>query len=385
MTGGGFAPWPDTGARLSDVIKPSFLLPSRNGPIDPDVSSRINVLRIILIGLIIIGHGGKAIVAMVPAMGPVMTFTLATISGNVDYSTVPLFFAISGYLFLRRFELGKASYLTMLRKKFFGLFVPFVLFNLIWILWLYAVGSIEMFGSWTSVADAGVVNKLFGIGTLPVNYPTWFLRDLLLIFLLSPVFVLLFKEMPMTGLIALFALWIGQNDGGAYSMYGHAFSFYAGGLLSRKNVNLRDTAGFDAVVLPGFAAATLFFIYKDAFALDPAFAGRLFKCYSLFGVVFFWCLSRRRFLKDSRLLQRMAGYSFFIFLCHEPTLSILQTSIIGIWRPQSDLEQVVFYFGTGLGVIFLLFGLGMAFSKYAPRVYGFCVGSHTGRRPLAQG
>jgi len=370
---------------LSDVVKPASLLPACYEPIDPDVSSRINVLRIILIGLIILGHGGKALTVIVPKMGTVMSFVFSMINTNVDYATVPLFFAISGFLFLRKFELTRASYLNMLHKKFTGLFIPFVLFNAIWMLWFYFVGSIDMFGSWTSVKEAGIINKLLGVGTIPVNYPTWFLRDLLIIFLVCPVFSLLYREMPMTGLVALFAFWIGQDDGGAYSLYGHAFSFYAGGLLARKNANLRDTAGFDALVIPGFALATLFFIFKDHFALDPSLVGRLFKCYSWLGVVFFWCVSRYEFLKKSKLLQKMAAYSFFIFLCHEPLVSIMQTHVIVFWRPQSDLEQLVFYFGSALVTIFLLYGLGLALSKYTPRVYGFCVGSHSGRRPLARG
>lgn len=370
---------------MSAIPAPSFRLPSKTGPIDPDVSQRIDALRTVLIGLIVLAHGGKSLSVVVPETGPVMSFVLSALNINIDAIVVPLFFSISGFLFLRKFEPTFAAYATMCRKKFWGLFVPFILFNLIWIVWLYVFGSIELFGSKTFLEQEGVFNKLLGIGTLPINYPTWFLRDLLLIFLLSPIFLLLFKEIPSVGLLVLFVSWVGQKDAAFYSMYGDAFSFYLGGYLARKEFNMRDSGRLDAFVFPAFAAATLFFVYRDAYGFSLDIMNALFKCYMIFGLVFFWCLSRYKVVKQSSLLHKMAGYSFFIFLAHEPTISMLQTFLLRFWKPVGDAGQLVYYFGSGLTTIFLLYYLGVFFAKYAPPVYAFCVGARASRRPLAQG
>ena len=231
------------------------------GPIDPDVSKRIDVLRFVLIALVVIGHGYRVLAALVPDHGPGMLAVMDIFNNNVTHAAIPLFFIISGYLFLRKFELSIAAYVDMCRKKLFSLLVPYILFNLIWILWLYFIGSIEMFGSRTFLLQEGIITKLLGIGTVPINYPLWFLRDLLLVFILSPIILAFYKEAPLVGCITFFVLWVLMSPATSYSLYGNLFAFYLGGMLARYKVNLRDTAPLDKYVLPGFVLATTLLIF----------------------------------------------------------------------------------------------------------------------------
>ena len=63
--------------------------------------------------------------------------------------------------------------------------------------------------------------------------------------------------------------------------------------------------------------------------------------YQILGVVALWCLSRQPWIMGSGLLHRMAAASFFIFLTHEPTVSILQTRLLAVWRPEGAAAQLV--------------------------------------------
>ena len=84
--------------------------------------------------------------------------------------------------------------------------VPLLFFNGIWIAWIFVIGSIPLFGSRSFLLQAGIVNKLLGIGMPPLNYPLWFLRDLCIVFVLTPIFLACYRRIPVTGLVALLLL-----------------------------------------------------------------------------------------------------------------------------------------------------------------------------------
>lgn len=349
------------------------------GPIDADVSRRIDVLRLIFIALIVIGHGHRVVMAMVPDLSPGLLFVVDVFNGNVTHAAIPLFFMISGYLFLRRFELSLDAYAVMCRKKLLSLVIPYVVFNLIWVLWLYFVGSIEMFGSKTFLLQEGVLDKLLGIGTVPVNYPLWFLRDLLVVFLVSPLLLVYFKESPLVGALTFFGLWVYLGPNTSYSLFGNLFAFYLGGLISRNDVNVRDSGRLDRYVFPGFALSTALIMLHDQLGMSQEVHMFLFKCNMMFGVVFFWCLSRYGFMKNSRILHIGATYSFFIYLTHEPTLSVLQSWTLERYVPSGSLTQILYYFGSGMVTMVILGSIGAVFSRLTPRLYGLATGSRTRR------
>jgi surface polysaccharide O-acyltransferase-like enzyme len=351
-----------------------------SGPIDPDVSSRIDVLRIILIGLIVLCHGGRFVGSDIPFAGTTVEFLLTFVNRGLDCVAVPLFFCISGYLLLRKLELSPAAYASLIRKKAVSIGVPFLVFNGIWIIWIFAVGSIVMFGSRSFLLQTGIVHKLLGIGTSPINYPLWFLRDLLLIFAVSPVFLVFYKRLPVTGLSLLLLLWFVESPASEYSLAGFAFAFYLGGFLARRGVNLRDTAGWDKYVFPVFLLGSVVVGLQPWIGLDPYSLAALKKVYQMVGVVAFWCLSRRQWVQGPALLHRMASHSFFIFLTHEPTVSLLQSRLQLLWQPTGTVSQLLGYFVPGLAALFLLYGLACLLSRLVPGVYAVLSGAPLRRR-----
>uniref|UniRef100_I2PXY9 Acyltransferase 3 domain-containing protein n=1 Tax=Desulfovibrio sp. U5L TaxID=596152 RepID=I2PXY9_9BACT len=355
-------------------------LPPVAGPIDPDVSARIDVLRAVLIGLIVVCHGGRWIGSDVPFANPAVEFCLTLVNRGLDCVAVPLFFAISGFLLLRKLECSATAYATLLRRKFVAIGLPFLIFNAVWIVWLLAVGSIALFGSRSYLLEAGIAAKLFGLGTPPVNYPLWFLRDLLLVFALTPVFLVFYRRLPVAGLAGLLLLWLVGEPAGEYSLGGFAFAFYAGGFLARRRVNLRDTAGWDKYVLPLFAAGSVLVGASPWLGLDIYQLAALKKAYQIVGVAAFWCLSRQGWIKGSRALHAMAALSFFIFLTHEPTVSVLQSRLMHVWQPAGTAAQLIAYPVVGLAAILLLYGLGRLLAKAAPTLYAVLTGAPLRRR-----
>ncbi|MEA5089063.1 acyltransferase [Solidesulfovibrio sp.] len=343
--------------------------------IDPDVSVRIDVLRAILIGLIVLCHGGRWIGADVPFASPMAQFVLTVFNRGLACIAVPLFFTISGYLLLRKLEATPAAYWRLLRTKTVAIGVPFLLFNGIWIAWVLYVGSIPFFGGRSFVLAAGIGRKLVGFGTTPFNYPLWFLRDLLTVFLFTPLFLLFFRRLPDLGLVLLGLAWFVGAPDNEYSLAGFAFAFYAGGWLARRRAGLRDTAGWDKAVLPLFAAATIVVGLSPWLGSDIYVLAAFKKVYQMLGVAAFWCLSRQGWIKDSRLLHRLAAMSFFVFLTHEPTVSVMQSYLAPLWRPATTLGQLAAYPVTGVAAMVLLSLLGWGLAAWLPWLFALLTGA----------
>lgn len=343
--------------------------------IDPDVSVRIDVLRAILIGLIVLCHGGRWIGADVPFASPMAQFVLTVFNRGLACIAVPLFFTISGYLLLRKLEATPAAYWRLLLTKTVAIGVPFLLFNGIWIAWVLYVGSIPFFGGRSFVLAAGIGRKLVGFGTTPFNYPLWFLRDLLTVFLFTPLFLLFFRRLPDLGLVLLGLAWFVGAPDNEYSLAGFAFAFYAGGWLARRRAGLRNTAGWDKAVLPLFAAATIVVGLSPWLGSDIYVLAAFKKVYQMLGVAAFWCLSRQGWIKDSRLLHRLAAMSFFVFLTHEPTVSVMQSYLAPLWRPATTLGQLAAYPVTGVAAMVLLSLLGWGLAAWLPWLFALLTGA----------
>ncbi len=368
---------------MTHVFNPAKGLAPVAGPVDPDVSARIDVLRIILIALIVVCHGGRFVGTEIPFASPTATFALTLFNRGVDCVAVPLFFAISGFLLLRRLELTPAAYVGLLRRKLVAIGLPFLFFNAIWIAWIFTFGSIERFASRSYLLRHGIGKLLLGIGESPLNYPLWFLRDLLLVFACVPVFLLLYRFAPRLGLWLLGLWWVLGTPGGEYSFGGFCFAFYAGGYLARRQANLRDTAKLDRYVLPAFAAGCLLVGATPWLGLDPYALAALKKVHQTIGVAAFWCVSRQRWLSGEPLLHRLAGLSFFLFLTHEPTVSVLQSRLLAAVHPTGTPEQLASYLLPGLTAIVLLSGLGWLLERLCPRAFALLTGAPLRRRQAA--
>jgi len=132
---------------------------------------------------------------------------------------VPCFFLFSGYYFfykMRRF--GWQEYKTKVRKRFHTLLVPFLLWNMLFvadillkknaaffvkgkplsniIVWLQE-NSYHLFWDYTRL---GVETNILG-GSIdrfgPIDAPLWFLRDLIVLMLLSPCVYFLIKRLKI--------------------------------------------------------------------------------------------------------------------------------------------------------------------------------------------
>lgn len=137
---------------------------------------------------------------------------------------VPLFFFFSGFLFFyKTVDFSKVIYLQKLKSRVRSLLVPYIFWNLIVLLFLFLAQTF-LSGSLISgknklIADYSLVDWLWSFwdiskvnlyldNSLPINSPFWFIRDLMVVVLLSPVVYFVLKKMGVYAVIALGLLWI---------------------------------------------------------------------------------------------------------------------------------------------------------------------------------
>lgn len=199
-------------------------------------SESINMLRFPLAILVVFVHGfGAEIdIAKLHASGltgmAIYDYVRLFFSVVIARSAVPIFFIISGYLlFLKVEDYSKTVYVAKLRKRLHSLVVPYFSWIVLFILWtlMFMVGGILLHGKpWTRIIDyfqengclhmlwdSSVWGKRFtwlGIETHnsgPVLLPFWYMRDLIMMVVLSPVIYWFFKKIKITFIVLLLVVY----------------------------------------------------------------------------------------------------------------------------------------------------------------------------------
>ena len=194
-------------------------LPAEQPPSSTSPSEVIAFLRFPLCALIVLYHAFKISVTL-PADAfdyhqPVTDFLYWHIlHDSIATSAVPLFFAISGYLYFHTPGFSASLWLEKTRKRFFRLIVPLLSWTFLGFLLLFAFHVLNLPNAlaktyfdtphsfaWWLDSFVGFLNPM-GPRLAPV---AWFVRDLFVVGLLSPLLWLcLRRRIAAAILLALF-------------------------------------------------------------------------------------------------------------------------------------------------------------------------------------
>lgn len=207
-----------------------------NNTIRGGYSQSINMLRFPLAILVVFVHGfGADIdVAQLHASGltgaAVYDYVRLFCSVVIARSAVPIFFVISGYLLFQKVEeYDKQVYVGKLKKRWHSLVIPYLSWNVLIVLWTLAfkLGGILLHGKpWSGFGDYflqnGCLHMLWdssvwderttwlGVETHnsgPVLLPFWYMRDLIMMVILSPAFFWLIKKLRFFFILLLMAVY----------------------------------------------------------------------------------------------------------------------------------------------------------------------------------
>lgn len=345
--------------------------------IDATVSTRINLMRIVLITGIIFVH-----VPYDPATSPYLgqfgglDWLRVFLADSLFRIGVPCLSAISGYLLFHR---GWAAfdYRKTLRTKAATILVPFLLWNTAFLLLVYAAQSRGIgFGYLPDVVNAtprDLMNLGLAIEAWPVNIPLYFLRDLLLCLLLSPLIALAILRYPRTVLALMLAYAVLPLPNGIFLKKSILFGFSFGVAAALHHIDIKRLDRFAVpVVLAVLAMAVLLSLALYAYGpVFPLWLDMLRNLAAIAGIFGAWALSALLVHTGTgQALSRMGGLSFWIFCAHYPLLIVFWM----IWNRLGIPGYPLFYAASPILALVILVSTHAAARRWLPALHAILTG-----------
>lgn len=351
-----------------------------NYPLSATVSRRLNVYKLLLTVLVVYIHANAsganfasgAVTVSEPAWLGNFRFFL---SDGVARAAVPGFFLTSAVLLYRKPFRWKEN----LAKKLRTLGIPYLILNTLWIAVFFAAQQIpfardffsnpdKIIGSW---GPMDWLNAYLGFSgsRYPFLYPLWFVRDLLVLNLLSPVLGRIIDRFPNLCLGLALAAWLLLGGTGIFCLDLQGICFWVlGGVLVKKGVGLEQA---DRIPLLPLGAAYTAMLLWPILLGGSRFLTRLM---ILTGVVFWFRVTALiRSPRQMDMLGKLTTFSFGVYLFHEFLLTFTRKAAVKL-LPLTPVSQLLQYLLIPAAVIALCIAVCVVLRKSFPRLYGLLTG-----------
>jgi succinoglycan biosynthesis protein ExoH len=365
---------------------------------DSAFRQRIDMLRFFLIvGLVLLHYGTFPSSDLSGFRGfqdtehPVATFVNAFVL-FFFLSAVPLLSAISGWLFFRGSEHSLAFYGRRITARTRSILLPMIAWNGI-VLVVFAsaaavypdprVAQINYYDVTNLDAEA-VINALIGVTRHPISFQFWFLRDLFLTVLLSPVLGFALRRAPALGAVVLGGAWFLDYDFGIFFRTDVVFFFYLGGLIRLRQWKVDFTAPKLAtallaayLVLVGLRTIGPYYIPEES-TLGVALFDYGTRIMRLLGVTAVWLCAP--FLLQTFIGRKMAAIgtvAFFLHAAHWPLNQVIKVSLGMVMPERTDLVLLINYSVTAIATIALTLIAARLLDSTVPGVFNFLSGGRS--------
>ncbi|ABM03015.1 hypothetical protein Ping_1180 [Psychromonas ingrahamii 37] len=351
-------------------------------------SERLDIIRFpLIVGVIFIHAIGSSVKLKnsntgIEQIGFISEFIQAFISNGLARIAVPLFFLISGYLFFLAFTWSLEKYQSKVKSRLRTLVIPFLFWNAICILVFFIAQSIPstsvfFSGSNQYIATYNVFdffNNLLGLNKSPISYQFWFIRDLIVMVILAPLFLLILNNKNISTFVfaCLFTLWFI----GFWPIYVPSlaafFFFYAGAYFSNMKFDLFSIDRYGKVI----SSIYLIILVTDSLTKGEVYSSYIHKIGIVFGIMTALYLSKYALQSTvaKNVLLKLSHYSFFVFAVHEPILTILKKIIYKLIVPTSDLAVTSIYLSIPIAVILISLAAYKVLSMAIPKTLNIVTG-----------
>ncbi|MDR1497645.1 MAG: acyltransferase [Puniceicoccales bacterium] len=272
---------------------------------------------------------------------------------------VPFFFFISGFLFFHGGHFDKDVYLRKICGRTRTLLLPYLLWTTAWLIFYYAVYQFPFTAQFLQKAEPYTLEYMAGAfwsarlfypyndgsgATFPLIGQFWFIRDLMVLVLLSPLIYKALQKLKvgwvvLTGIVWLFAPLLQGKFEIALGWWDIALFFFSFGAWFSVNKQL-FTVAFDRL------RKAVFWGYPLLVAIELLSMHHSWK-YGFFihriglvvGIIFFANLTAL-FLSRGKIRENpfLSSASFFLFAFHQPWLTLPLEK--WIFRPLFDYLKV---------------------------------------------
>lgn len=288
---------------------------------------------------------------------------------SIGRSAVPVFFVISGYLFFYKVAgLTTEIYKSKLKRRVKSLLIPYLIWNALALLECCIKHLPVLAGLFPNIVNQPI-DVFFCIksfwctpeGTCPIYYPFWYIRDLMMCVLLTPVIYFSIKKLKLLWLLLLFAGMLFKVEMIPGLGFGSLFYFSAGCYW----------AILKAEKTPNFYALMVISLCWIPFAvLDTMTKVYYFHLLSnIFGVGCLYFVGLVAVRKFSRKISRDLIQSvFFIFATHAFFVGYISKGIFALLRPSSEIVCFLLQFVIMALTIMFSREIYIIINRYAPKL-----------------
>ncbi len=280
---------------------------------------------------------------------------------------IPVFFTVSGFLFF----LGLNDFhgiATKWRKRISSLFVPFLCWNALEIIFWSSIYVLvpplreQLFNTFGITFSLQWILERMTVS--PIVGQFWYIRTLILLMLLSPIMILVYKFriLSLFVLILLMKFWI-PVDCRLLSTEG-LFCFYLGGLIGfnqwHKGIHLHKYFWVSLPVIIGLICIGIFYIGKFT----------TWHIRILLSIIFFIQLSLYLANYDTIMKKvcNLNNYSFVIYALHGNLISAI-TIILACYLPHTPIFSFLAYCISVISTVTVAILFAVTMKKVCPKLY----------------
>ena len=311
--------------------------------------------------------------------------------------SVPIYYFISGYVFFKGVQFGYDVYKKKLRNRLFSLFIPYLVWNMVALLW-YLFKSLPYFASlapgisnieknysfkallmtfWDNSVGVLPIVNLASTQIYPVNSPLWYIRDLIIVVLATPVIYYVIKKTRFYAVALLLVLWYwsDMSDWGYARQLLSAFAFFSFGAymsIFRKDM-IAEFGRFSRVSY--ILYALLGIAYVLCIYYMPQYCDSIKRVNVLVGLLFAYNISSfliSRF--NCRPNTFLSSASFFIYVSHFLVYNEVFKILKLIIPFTSDVTMIFLYIATIVVCVVLLLSVYYLMGRFTPGVLNFMTG-----------
>jgi surface polysaccharide O-acyltransferase-like enzyme len=302
------------------------------------------------------------------------------ISNGVTRIAVPMFFLISGFLFF--FNKGvphSINFEDKIKKRMKTLLVPYLFWVLFGILFYFLLQSFPQSKSFFTkklIANYTGLDWLNAIFVNPIPYQFWFIRDLIVITFLSPIFYFLLKKLKLIYIVTIGGFWVFNQD--TVFLTSEALLFFScGAYISIAKPDLIQIRQSN----PKWYYLLLFWMLligvKTTLLLNDASetaANLIHKLSIIIGLIGIWTvydtLTNEKVTKTATIFS----YSFFIYAFHEPFLTIVKKGLFSVLG-KTEVFYFIIYFVAPTLTIFVSSIVAVILKKHLTSLYSVITGN----------
>ncbi|MBN2486805.1 MAG: acyltransferase [Bacteroidales bacterium] len=320
----------------------------------------------------------------------VLTKTLATIA-------TPYFFLISGYFYFRKTDTFNTSvYLSKTKNRVLTLLVPYFVWNFLaffvplctslvkgtydaYISSFSDIHPLSIFWNYKyfePFIDTNIIGQHI-FETAPLNVPLWFLRDLFIISLLSPVVYYFIKYTKIYGVVILglcylLRLWPTITGFSSIAVFFFSLGAYLG--INKQNLVAEARKHRYAIVIICIVAVILD-TYTMGLPIHVHLIRQVYRFFGLLAVIVLASYLLERGYVKVRADRRVAKSSFFIYVAHGVSVLGVTVKVYSyFFQPDSPLLKAVVYMSISVTTVVVCYFGYVLLKRLLPKTLNIITG-----------